>query len=436
MIDIEKIVLGLIIKRGGDDVIADMKTEYFQNPINREIFNTLKYLFIEGETIDVASVSVETKKATYVVELVEQSDYTAGTKDELDKLVLELKKSYAKRKMLHAMKNAYETIRESGIIDAKTQLVADLDQIDIKDTKERPKPLKESLIRTAQWLEKQFKLQEEEMLLTTQLPSFNKIIGGLMPQNLIFIAARPSVGKTAFSMDIARYIAKKGHRALFVSLEMSDIALATRYIAGESKMDMQKIRTGRLKNRDWAKLGQAIEKLSNLDIVIDDISRKVSDIKVTAKEMQASGGLDLIVVDYIQLLQPEGNNHNREQEVASISRSLKRLAMDLDIPVIALSQLSRQAEGKRPVLSDLRESGSQEQDADMVIFLWEPDEEYLEETEQVEWISAKQQTNRLGGRMLELVVAKQRNGPLGAIYMAYFPSQTKFIELSNWEEVA
>lgn len=431
MIDIEKIVLGLIIKRGGDRIIADMKPEYFQNPKNRNIFNAIKHMFVEGKTIDVASVGLETKKATYVVDLVEQSDYTTGTKDELDKLILELKKSYAKRKMLQAMRSAYKTIKESGVIDAKAQLAADLEEIDIKDAKDGPKPFKESLLRTAQWLEKQFKLQEEEMLLTTQLPSFNKIIGGLMPQNLIFIAARPSVGKTAFSMDIARHIAKKGHRVLFVSLEMSDIALATRYIAGESKIDMQKIRTGNLKGDDWSKIGQAIEKLSDLDIVIDDTSRKVSDIKVIAKEMQASGRLDLIVVDYIQLLQPEGNNFNREQEVASISRGLKRLAMDLNIPIIALSQLGRQAEGRRPVLSDLRESGSQEQDADIVIFLWEPDEDYLSESDQLKWISAKQNTNSIGGRMLELIVAKQRNGPLGSVYVAYFPAQTKFIELTE-----
>ena len=140
-------------------------------------------------------------------------------------------------------------------------------------------------------------------------------------------------------MDLARHVASKGHRALLVSLEMSDIAIATRYIAGQTKIDMQKIRTGKLRDQDWAELCKAIGKLSELNIVIDDISRKVSDIKVTAKEMQASGGLDLVVVDYIQLLQPEGNNFNREQEVASISRGLKRLAMDLNIPIIALSQL-------------------------------------------------------------------------------------------------
>lgn len=427
-IDIEKIVLGLIIKRGGDDAIADIKPEYFQNPMNKHVFNTIKFMFTEGKIIDVASVGMETKEAAYVVDMYEYTDYAIGTKDELDKFVLELKKMYAKRKMVQAIKDAYKIMEEENVLDAKSSLIASLEEIDIKDTKESMKTLKESLIRTAQWLETQYKLQEKEMLLTTHLPSFNRIIGGLMPENLIFIAARPSVGKTAFAMDIARHIAGKGRRVLFVTLEMSDIAIATRYVAGETKMDMQKIRTGRLDEDDWAKIGKAIGKLSNLDIVIDDISKSVSDIKIAAKEMKASGGLDLIIVDYIQLLQPEGNNYNREQEVASISRGLKRLAMDMDIPVIALSQLGRQAEGKKPVLSDLRESGSQEQDADVVVFLWEPDDDYFREIGHTEWIAAKQNANSMGGRIIELVVAKQRNGPLGAVYLAYFPAQTMFME--------
>lgn len=431
MLDAEKIVLGLLIKRGGDDSIPDIKTEYFQKPRNQAMFDTIKNLYIDEKTIDVATVGMESKDGSYAVELAEYSDYSIGTKAELDKFISELKTSYAKRKMIRAMKDAFSTIKKTGVMNAKTELAAALDKIDIKDARERPKPLKTSMIRTIDWLEKQFKLREKEMLLTTNLPTFNRLIGGLMPQDLIFVGARPSVGKTAFAMDIARHIARNGHRALFVSLEMSDIALCTRYIAGETKINMQKIRTGQLEDNDWSMLAQAMGRLSKLDIVIDDISRKVSEIKINAKEMKASGGLDLIVVDYIQLLQPEGRNQNREQEVATLSRDLKAVARELDVPVMALTQLKREAEGRRPILSDLRESGGQEQDADLVLFLWEPGEDDLEKSKQNRWIPIKQDINERDGRMLELTIAKQRNGPLGAVYLAYFPAQTKFLEISN-----
>jgi replicative DNA helicase len=434
MLDIEKIVLGLLIKRGGDDSILEIKTEYFQNLRNQSVFDCIKQLFIDGKTIDVATVGIETKNASYAVELSEYSNMSIGTKEELDKFITELKKNYAKRKMTQAMKRAYNTIKESGVMEAKTELSAALDEIDIKDSRERPRPLKTSLMRTMDWLENQFRLREKEMLLTTGLPTLNKTIGGLMPKDLIFIGARPSVGKTAFSMDIARHIARKGRRTLFVSLEMSDIALCTRYLAGETKMDMQKIRTGQLEDKDWPVLAQAMARLSKYDIVIDDMSRKVSEIKINAKEMKSSGGLDLIVVDYIQLLQPEGRNQTREQEVSSLSRDLKAVARELDVPVMALTQLKREAEGRRPILSDLRESGGQEQDADLVLFLWEPNEDDLEKAKEYDMVLAKRKTDEQDGRLLELVVAKQRNGPLGAMYMAYFPAQTKFIELSMREE--
>lgn len=431
MIDAEKMMLAILIKRGGDESIPDIKPEYFVNPKNRKIFECIRQLYIDGKTIDAATVGIEAKEASYAVELSEYGDYMVGTKDELDKFLGELHKSYTKREIASAMEKAYKTIRDEDVFEAKAELENALQKIDVKSEKERPKPLKNSLFRTTGWLENQFKLHKEDMLLTTGLPSLNRLIGGLMPQNLIFLGARTSVGKTAFAMDTARHLAQKGKRTLFASLEMSDIELCTRYIAGETKLDMQKIRTGCLDEKDWTMIGKAVGSLSRLDIVIDDISRKVTEIKINAKEMKASGGLDLIIVDYLQLLQPEGRNQNREQEVASLSRDLKSLAKELDVPVIALTQLKRDAENRRPMLSDLRESGSQEQDADLVLFLWEPTEDNLRGSHQYDWVSAKQKTNEIGGRMLELVIAKQRNGPLGALYLAYFPAQTRFIELSK-----
>ncbi|HHW03384.1 MAG TPA: AAA family ATPase [Thermoanaerobacterales bacterium] len=424
MIDIEKAVLAILLKRGGDDCISTLKSEYFQNPQNRRMFDAIYYLFTENKPIDAVTVGQEIKNATYTVSVSEYADLMVCTKQELDELIKKLKEAYAKRTIVQAIKKTYDILTKGGdVTEARAGLINTLENINITDDTAKPKTMKQALLKTMEWIEKQYILQEEEKLLTTHLPDLNDMIGGLMPQDLILIGARPSVGKTSLAMDIAKHVAMKGHRVQFVTLEMSAESLCIRYMAGAAEMDTQKVRTGKLSDEDWTKLGKVIKPLGELQIIFDDVSKNVTEIKVAAKEIKAQGELDLIIIDYIQLLHPEGRHDTREQEVASISRSLKELAKELDVPVIALAQLSREAEGKRPVLGHLRESGAQEQDADLVMFLWEPPEDELKS----KWQAVRSALNNKGNRLIELIVAKQRNGMTGATYLCYIPGRTMFM---------
>lgn len=241
---------------------------------------------------------------------------------------------------------------------------------------------------------------------------------GLQKSDLILIAARPAMGKTAFVLNIAEYIAlhTASTIALF-SLEMSKEQLVKRMLSMNSKVDSQKIRTGSLEDEEWGKLVESVRKLGNSNLVIDDTSGiTAAELRSKCRRLKMEKGLDLVIIDYLQLMSGSGKrkSENRQQEISDISRSLKVMARELNVPVIALSQLSRAVEqrpDKRPMLSDLRESGAIEQDADMVMFLYR-DEYYNAETE-------------LKGQA-EVIIAKQRSGPTGSVHLAWLAQYTKF----------
>lgn len=251
---------------------------------------------------------------------------------------------------------------------------------------------------------------------TTGVPSgfrdLDQMTSGFQPSDLIIVAARPSVGKTAFTLNIARNAAVQGSaKVAFFSLEMSAEQLAMRLLGAESAVDGHRLRTGQLQDQDWARLGTGLATLSNAEIYIDDTPNcPLPEMRAKARRISQEHGLDLIIIDYLQLMsipQRPGAQANRQQEISEISRSLKTLARELKIPVIALSQLSRsveQRQDKRPMLSDLRESGAIEQDADMVAFLYR-DDYYNPETEKK--------------NLVEVLVAKHRNGPVGSVEL-YF----------------
>lgn len=244
---------------------------------------------------------------------------------------------------------------------------------------------------------------------------------GLQPSDLILIAARPSMGKTAIALNIAQHAAVKENAATAIfSLEMSKEQLVNRLLCSEAMVDAQKVRTGDLEDEDWAKIASGSSVLSNAPIYIDDTPGiTVSEMKAKCRKLKLEKGLDLILIDYLQLMSGNGRTESRQQEISEISRSLKALAREMEAPVVALSQLSRACESRadhRPMLSDLRESGAIEQDADVVMFLYR-DEYYNPETE------AKNQG--------ELIVAKQRNGPTGTIHLVWMGQYTKFASMEN-----
>lgn len=240
---------------------------------------------------------------------------------------------------------------------------------------------------------------------------------GLQKADLILVAARPSMGKTAFALNVAQYAAVKGkkHTAIF-SLEMSKEQLVNRMLCSESMVDAQKVRTGSLQDDEWSNLLNGAAILNESPIYIDDTPGiSVAEMKAKCRKLKLEKGLDLILIDYLQLMSGNGGNESRQQEISEISRSLKALAREMESPVIALSQLSRACEARadhRPMLSDLRESGAIEQDADVVMFLYR-DEYYNKDSEDK--------------GLAELIIAKQRNGPTGTVVLSWFGEFTKFM---------
>lgn len=243
---------------------------------------------------------------------------------------------------------------------------------------------------------------------------------GMQPSDLILIAARPSMGKTAFALNIAQYVAFKLDLPVAIfSLEMSKEQLINRMFSLESSVDAQKLRTGQLNDQDWARLIESAGVIGKSKLLIDDTpSITVSELRSKCRKMKMDNGLSMIIIDYLQLMTGSGrNSDSRQQEISDISRSLKGIARELGVPVIALSQLSRAVEQRpdhRPMLSDLRESGAIEQDADVVMFIYRDD--YY-----------NHDTDKKG--VSEIIIAKQRNGPIGTVELAWLPEYTKFANL-------
>ncbi|HMG33290.1 MAG TPA: replicative DNA helicase [Blastocatellia bacterium] len=255
----------------------------------------------------------------------------------------------------------------------------------------------------------------------TGFTDFDQMTSGLQRQDLIIVAARPSMGKTALALNMAQYAAKNSAVVGIFSLEMSAESLVSRLLCSEARVDAHRLRTGYLNREEWARLADALRRLCETQIYIDDTPGVgVLEMRAKARRLKAERGLDMLVIDYIQLMQGRGRIESRQQEVSQISRDLKSLAKELDVPVVALSQLSRAPETRsehRPQLSDLRESGGLEQDADVVTFIYR--EEVYNSTEENRGIA-------------ELIVGKQRNGPTGTVHLAFLKEFTRFENM--WRE--
>lgn len=279
-------------------------------------------------------------------------------------------------------------------------------------------PIRDVVLRTLDSIEKAAKQKGNITGLETGFRDLDAKTAGLQKSDLILIAARPAMGKTAFVLNIAEYVALHSNStiALF-SLEMSKEQLVKRMLAMNSMVDSQKIRTGDLEDDDWDKLVGSVRKIGNSNLVIDDTSGiTASELRSKCRKLKIEQGLDLVIIDYLQLMTGAGKrkSDSRQQEISDISRSLKVMARELNVPVIALSQLSRAVESrpdKRPILSDLRESGAIEQDADIVMFIYR-DEYYNPDSEKK--------------GVAEVIVAKQRSGPTGPVELAWLSQYTKF----------
>ena len=431
-LDAERSVLGgiLLDNQTINDVLEVLRPDDFYRMQHRKVFEACCDLTSRSEPIDVVVLAEELRKkgeldsvggAAFLAAL-DAAVPTAGNVAYYARIVKD--KSIARRLIdaAHAIESqCYEQV---GNID---EFLDEAEARIFEVTEHKPQssmvPIKDVLKRSYGILEKLYEKQEEVTGIPTGFLDLDRMLSGLQRGDLIIVAGRPSMGKTAFALNVASNVAFKAKQPVGVfSLEMGAEQLALRMISGEARVDSQKMRTGKLVDSDWAKLARSVGEMAEAKMFIDDSgSISALDLRARARRLKAKMGdlgLGLIVIDYLQLMKGRGNkSDNREQEISEISRGLKSLAKELDVPVMALSQLNRsleKREDKRPVLSDLRESGAIEQDADVILFIHR-EEAYLKD---------KTPEDKKG--VAEIIVGKQRNGPTGIVEATFLREYTKF----------
>ena len=452
----EQALLGAIISNNLalEKVENFLEPEHFSSKINGLIFKTLKKLISNDQIADLNTLKVFLENdpdfisnggISYLLKISENSISIINSK-QYGELIFDL---FIRRKLIDVgtdlINDSYDDYEDqnSNIIIEKTE--SDLYNLtNDGDSQKGPKQFDDILSLTIDYAEKAYKKSDEVVGLKTGLNDFDKKIGGLHKSDLIIIAGRPSMGKTAFATNIAsnicnKKINNKKTNVLFFSLEMSSEQLATRVLSEISQISSEGIRTGNLSKTDFEKIIKASEKLKELSLFIDDSpALTISSIRTRSRRLKRKHGLDLIIIDYLQLISGESKNlnDNRVKEISDITRGLKAIAKELNIPVVALSQLSRKVEEreeKRPQLADLRESGSIEQDADLVVFLYR-EEYYLARTEPPEgtekhvmWTSKMEKVHNIA----EAIVAKHRHGPISRVKLHFNSTNTKFSDLAD-----
>lgn len=448
-IEAEQAVLGAVFL--SPDSLADalefVQADDFYRRAHQLLFQTMIDLNDDGEAIDILTVTDRLKMnnqlddiggAAYIAELA-SSVPTAANIGHYAKLVAE---KAVLRRVISAATNIITQAKEQDEPVSDVLEAAERQILAIAENRNQSgfKPIEQVLTDSLDEIDKLSQQKEEITGLATGYKAFDQMTAGLQPDNLIILAARPAVGKTAFALNIAQNIGTTTDKtiALF-SLEMSAESLVNRMLCAEGSISANHLRTGQLDEQEWANLIVAVGALSKTSIFIDDTPGiKMSEIRAKSRRLaKEKGNLGLIVIDYLQLI--EGSNkESRQQEVSEISRQLKKLSKELSVPIIALSQLSRgveQRQDKRPVLSDIRESGSIEQDADIVAFLYRDD--YYEradgDDDETGENGASQPENQDVGEV-ELIIEKNRAGARGTVKLLFIKSYNKFANISYAEE--
>lgn len=421
----QSILGGVLINNDAMNQVMDiLSPDCFYREAHNHIFQGMIDLYNSNEPIDLITLSHHLKEKgviekagglDYITSLVEAISTSAGISHHAEIV----RDSYVRRKLL----SQCSTIAESCMQDWQaTDELLDLAEQSIFDIAEEK--IGEGFSSMDQVVSESFRKLESVSAddgfitgITTGFDDFDRYTAGLQPSDLIILAARPSMGKTALALNIGYNAAKKTGRGVAVfSLEMSKMQLGMRLLSFEAQINATKLRTGTLREQDWSRLTNAADTLAGLSLFIDDTSGiGVLEMKAKCRRLTKKTKLDMIIVDYIQLIQGRKSAESRQIEISEISRSLKALAKDLDVPVIALSQLNRKVEernDKRPQIADLRESGAIEQDADVIAFIYR-DEIYHPNTEE----------NR---NIAEIIIAKQRNGPTGYFKLTFQPEFTRF----------
>lgn len=440
--EVEMSVLGamLIETEAVPKAIEVLKPESFYEKKNRVIFEAMSSLYEADEPIDTVSIYEELKKsgkvdeaggAAYLGKLT-QDVSSAANVDYHARIVLE---KWILRQLITASmdiaRNAYEGSEDVfDLLDAAESKIFQISEEGIKESfKSMDKAVKEAL----ELIEAIHSKNISSFSVPSGFFELDELLGGFQKSDLIIIAARPSMGKTAFAMSAARNAAIDHNVPIGIfSLEMSTIQLATRLISAEARINAHNVRTGKFKAEEGAKISRTVHKLSKAPIYIDDTPGiSILELRAKARRLKNEKNCGLIIVDYLQLVNPSNSMESREREISSISRSLKALAKELNLPVIALSQLNRAVESrtdKKPMLSDLRESGSIEQDADVVLFLYRP------EMYQIQSFGTGDMQGESTEGIAEVIVGKQRNGPTGEAKLRFIKDYARFENLERFRQ--
>ncbi|MBQ7519396.1 MAG: replicative DNA helicase [Clostridia bacterium] len=426
----ERSVLGAMLQNGGavSSAVEMLTGDDFYVPAHREIFDAAKALSLSHSAVDLVTMDAElSRRGTlpgvggieYLIELTTFVPTAANVKDYI-RIVSE--KSTLRRLIqasgeISQMSYAQDQELPQVLSQAEKKI---FDIVMRRDGGEELQHIREVLERTYEQMEELARLKGGVSGVPTGFFGLDNLLTGLHGGELVLIGARPSMGKTSFAINIASHAARKGKKVAVFSLEMPREQIAMRILCGDARINMQSVRKGLLRDEDWIKLARSLAPLASSDMYIDDTSGLTpGQLRSRCRRMMMEHGLDMIIVDYLQLMGSDSRAESRQVEVSEISRSLKAIAQELKVPLVACAQLSRANEKRssgnmRPMLSDLRDSGSIEQDADVVMFLHR-EAYYNPDTEKK--------------NIAELIIAKQRNGPLGTVELGWQAEYTKFVDL-------
>jgi replicative DNA helicase len=440
-LDLEEVVLGamMIDKKGVDEVIDILSPDAFYKDANKYIFEAIFKLFENSEPVDLLTVSSQLKKDQkldlvggdfYLISLTQRVSSSAHIEFHA-RIILQ---KYIQRSLIkisnEIIEDAYDETKDVfDLLDNAEAKLYEVTQGNVKKSTETA----QSLVIQAKKKIEEISNKEGMSGIPSGFDKLDKLTSGWQPSDLVIVAARPGMGKTALTLTMARNIAVNSNIPVaFFSLEMSSVQLITRLISSETGLSSEKLRTGKLEKHEWEQLNVKVKTLEKAPLFIDDTpSLSIFDLRAKARRLSSQYGIKMIIVDYLQLMTVGGSQKsgNREQEISMISRNLKALAKELELPVIALSQLSRAVEtrggSKRPLLSDLRESGAIEQDADIVSFIYRPEYYKIDE-----WDDDERSPTEGQG---EFIVAKHRNGGLDNIRLKFIGHLGKFDNLDDFD---
>lgn len=429
----ENTVLGAMLLSSDilQEALTELREDDFYRGSNRTIFNTMRDMFDESQPVDPVSLADALRSrgkfemvggANRILDLGSNTLALANWHRHAEIL----RRDCTLRKIIEASTRiitlAYDAPGDTKeVVDSAERMLLEVTD---RDVRSNYTSIEDLMVEVNDLIKEVSENQDDMLGVKTGFPSIDNLLLGMQPGQMVVVGARPGVGKTSFALSLAVNAAERGAAVALFSLEMSKMEVGQRLLAAEAKVGLQSIRSGHIGREDWPAIIQASSTLADLDIMVDDTpGTTITEVRAKARRMLHGKKKGLVVLDYLQLVTPSHHNDNHSVEVGEISRGVKIMAKDLGVPVVALSQLSRVSEGrtgKRPQLSDLRDSGSIEQDADIVILL---DRSMTEEE--------AARDDRPDMNVTHFIVAKNRSGPIDTVPVMFIPGSTKFVELTN-----